>query len=48
MLIDKKKMNIVCHRQLYQNRMVKAFNKKVNRDIQTRAISVGVHTSALE
>ncbi|XP_015161875.1 uncharacterized protein [Solanum tuberosum] len=29
MLIDEKRMNAVCHRQLYQNRMTKAFNKKV-------------------
>ncbi|XP_055802061.1 uncharacterized protein LOC129871200 [Solanum dulcamara] len=29
MLIDKKRMDVVCHGQLYQNRMSKAFNKKV-------------------
>ncbi|XP_059306232.1 uncharacterized protein LOC132057622 [Lycium ferocissimum] len=29
MLIDEKRMNAVCHRQLYQNRMAKDFNKKV-------------------
>ncbi|XP_049386034.1 uncharacterized protein LOC125850203 [Solanum stenotomum] len=29
MLIDEKRMNAVCHGQLYQHRMVKAFNKKV-------------------
>ncbi|XP_049391607.1 uncharacterized protein LOC125856062 [Solanum stenotomum] len=29
MLIDEKRMNAVCHGQLYQNRMTKAFNKKV-------------------
>ncbi|XP_059281345.1 uncharacterized protein LOC132035043 [Lycium ferocissimum] len=29
MLIDEKRMNAVCHGQLYQNRMAKAFNKKV-------------------
>ncbi|XP_070045143.1 uncharacterized protein [Nicotiana tomentosiformis] len=28
-LIDGKRMNAVCHGQLYQNRMVRAFNKKV-------------------
>ncbi|XP_070023098.1 uncharacterized protein [Nicotiana sylvestris] len=28
-LIDGKKMNAVCHDQLYQNRMSRAFNKKV-------------------
>nr|XP_016503241.1 PREDICTED: uncharacterized protein LOC107821317 [Nicotiana tabacum] len=28
-LIDGKKMNAVCHGQLYQNRMAKAFNKRV-------------------
>ncbi|XP_049360418.1 uncharacterized protein LOC125825124 [Solanum verrucosum] len=29
MLIDENKMDAVCHGQLYQNRMTKAFNKKV-------------------
>ncbi|XP_049394729.1 uncharacterized protein LOC125859020 [Solanum stenotomum] len=29
MLIDEKRMDIVCHGQLYLNRMTKAFNKKV-------------------
>jgi len=29
MLINEKRMNAVCHGQLYQNRMTKAFNKKV-------------------
>ncbi|XP_059311724.1 uncharacterized protein LOC132063269 [Lycium ferocissimum] len=29
MLIDEKRMNAVCHGQLYQNRMAKAFNKKI-------------------
>ncbi|XP_055814516.1 uncharacterized protein LOC129884202 [Solanum dulcamara] len=29
MLIDEKRMDTVCHGQLYQNRMAKAFNKKV-------------------
>nr|XP_016492595.1 PREDICTED: uncharacterized protein LOC107812075 [Nicotiana tabacum] len=29
MLIDEKRMNVVGHGQLYQNRMVRAFNKKV-------------------
>ncbi|XP_055824323.1 uncharacterized protein LOC129892799 [Solanum dulcamara] len=29
MLLDEKRMDIVCHGQLYQNRMAKAFNKKV-------------------
>ncbi|XP_070054197.1 uncharacterized protein [Nicotiana tomentosiformis] len=28
-LIDSKRMNVVCHGQLYQNRMARAFNKKV-------------------
>ncbi|XP_070029188.1 uncharacterized protein [Nicotiana sylvestris] len=28
-LIDGKRMNAVCHGQLYQNRMSRAFNKKV-------------------
>ncbi|XP_055822094.1 uncharacterized protein LOC129890596 [Solanum dulcamara] len=28
-LIDEKKIDAVCHGQLYQNRMAKAFNKKV-------------------
>ncbi|XP_070031706.1 uncharacterized protein [Nicotiana tomentosiformis] len=28
-LIDRKRMNIVCHSQLYQNRMSRAFNKRV-------------------
>ncbi|XP_070042997.1 uncharacterized protein [Nicotiana tomentosiformis] len=27
--IDGKRMNVVCHRQLYQNRMFRAFNKRV-------------------
>ncbi|XP_015159653.1 uncharacterized protein K02A2.6-like [Solanum tuberosum] len=29
MIIDEKRMDAVCHGQLYQNRMTKAFNKKV-------------------
>ncbi|XP_060177812.1 uncharacterized protein LOC132607745 [Lycium barbarum] len=29
MLIDEKRMDAVCHSQLYQNRMSKAFNKRV-------------------
>ena len=29
MLIDEKRMDAVCHGQLYQNRMTKVFNKKV-------------------
>ncbi|XP_015160793.1 uncharacterized protein [Solanum tuberosum] len=29
MFIDEKMMDVVCHDQLYQNRMTKAFNKKV-------------------
>ncbi|XP_055830862.1 uncharacterized protein LOC129899887 [Solanum dulcamara] len=29
MFIDEKRMDVVCHGQLYQNRMDKAFNKKV-------------------
>nr|XP_033515071.1 uncharacterized protein LOC117279626 [Nicotiana tomentosiformis] len=29
MLIDKKRMDAVCHGQLYQNRIASAFNKKV-------------------
>ncbi|XP_015169863.1 uncharacterized protein [Solanum tuberosum] len=29
MLIDEKRMDAVCHGQLYQNKMTKAFNKKV-------------------
>ncbi|XP_070040095.1 uncharacterized protein [Nicotiana tomentosiformis] len=28
-LIDGKRMNTVCHGQLYQNRMARAFNKKI-------------------
>nr|XP_009803704.1 PREDICTED: uncharacterized protein LOC104249031 [Nicotiana sylvestris] len=28
-LIYRKKMNVICHDQLYQNRMARAFNKKV-------------------
>ncbi|XP_019256367.1 PREDICTED: uncharacterized protein LOC109234760 [Nicotiana attenuata] len=28
-LIDKKRMDVVCHGQLYQNRMASAFNKSV-------------------
>ncbi|XP_070035373.1 uncharacterized protein [Nicotiana tomentosiformis] len=28
-LIDEKRMNVVCHGQLYQNRMSRAFNKRV-------------------
>ncbi|XP_070022942.1 uncharacterized protein [Nicotiana sylvestris] len=28
-LIDEKRMNVVCHDQLYQNRMSRAFNKRV-------------------
>ncbi|XP_016549190.1 uncharacterized protein LOC107849016 [Capsicum annuum] len=29
MLIDEKRLDAVCHGQLYQNRMIKAFDKKV-------------------
>ncbi|XP_016549180.1 uncharacterized protein LOC107848996 [Capsicum annuum] len=29
MLIDEKRLDAVCHGQLYQNRMIKVFNKKV-------------------
>ncbi|XP_047261026.1 uncharacterized protein LOC124894375 [Capsicum annuum] len=29
MLIDEKRLDTVCHGQLYQNRMIKVFNKKV-------------------
>ncbi|XP_075103620.1 uncharacterized protein LOC142178191 [Nicotiana tabacum] len=29
MLIDEKKLDAVCHGQLYQNRMASAFNKRV-------------------
>nr|XP_009596369.1 uncharacterized protein LOC104092463 [Nicotiana tomentosiformis] len=29
MLIDEKRMDVVCHGQLYQNRMANAFNKRV-------------------
>ncbi|XP_015162556.1 uncharacterized protein [Solanum tuberosum] len=29
MLIDEKRMDAVCHGQIYQNRMTKAFNRKV-------------------
>ncbi|XP_015060369.1 uncharacterized protein LOC107006295 [Solanum pennellii] len=28
-LIDEKRMSVVCHGQLYQQRMIRAFNKKV-------------------
>ncbi|XP_015162329.1 uncharacterized protein [Solanum tuberosum] len=28
-LIDGRRMNVICHGQLYQNRMARAFNKKV-------------------
>ncbi|XP_070007937.1 uncharacterized protein [Nicotiana sylvestris] len=28
-LIDRKRMNVVCHGQLYQNRMSRSFNKRV-------------------
>ena len=28
-LIDKKRLAAVCHRQMYQKRMIKAFNKKI-------------------
>jgi len=31
MLIDEKRMDAVCHGQLYQIRMANAFNKKVKR-----------------
>ena len=37
MLIDEKRMAVVCHGQLYQHRMVRAFNKKV----RTRVFEVG-------
>ena len=30
-LIDEKRLTVVCHGQMYQKRMIKAFNKKVRR-----------------
>ncbi|XP_015072426.1 uncharacterized protein LOC107016482 [Solanum pennellii] len=36
-LIDEKKMSVVCHGQLYQQRMIRAFNKKV----KVRTFEVG-------
>ena len=32
-LIDEKRLTAVCHGQTYQKRMIKAFNKKVRRQI---------------
>ena len=32
-LIDEKRLTVVCHGQMYQKRMVKAFNKKVKRQV---------------
>lgn len=29
MMIDEKRMSIICHGQLYQQRMIRAFNKRV-------------------
>ena len=36
-LIDEKRMSVVCHGQLYQQRMTRSFNKKV----RVRAFEVG-------
>ena len=32
-LIDEKKLTVVFHGQMYQKRMIKAFNKKVRRQV---------------
>ena len=32
-LIDEKRLVVVCHGQMYQKRMIKAFNKKVKRQV---------------
>ena len=32
-MIDEKRLTAVCHGQMYQKRMIKAFNKKVRRQI---------------
>ena len=32
-LIDQKRLDVVCHGQIYQKRMIKAFNKKVRRQV---------------
>ena len=32
-LIDEKRLTVVCHGQMYQKRMIKAFNKKVKRQV---------------
>ena len=32
-LIDEKRLTAVCHGQTYQKRMIKAFNKKVGRQV---------------
>ena len=32
-LIDEKRLIAVCHGQMYQKRMIKAFNKKVKRQV---------------
>ena len=32
-LIDEKRLTAVCHGQMYQKRMIKAFNKKVRRQV---------------
>ncbi|PHT26934.1 hypothetical protein CQW23_33460 [Capsicum baccatum] len=43
MLIDEKRMAVVCHGQLYQYRMVRAFNKKV----RARGFDVTVSVSSI-
>ena len=32
-LIDEKRLTAICHGQMYQKRMIKAFNKKVRRQV---------------
>ena len=32
-LIDEKRLAVVCHGQMYQKRMIKAFNKKARRQV---------------
>ena len=32
-LIDKKRLAVVCHSQMYQKRMIKAFNKKIKHQV---------------
>ncbi|XP_015167589.1 uncharacterized protein K02A2.6-like [Solanum tuberosum] len=44
-LIDEKRMTAVCHGQLYQQRMIRAFNKKDYKDLKRSSCSTNIGKS---